>query len=253
MHEGLWRPSEPTEEQQPIPGPLRIQAAQRGPAFQRREQYPYIDSDTNAAISSWFQQNLDDLVGEWIPASDNSLNEVTAQWLEENTPKNLQEWDQPVSTTRVSDAPELLRPGHPEPRGALPFADLPEPESGENPLFWPDNPDDSNSSTNPNPFIDPVHQQRDSDPFNTRGGDYKWANPYQPRSRDLQTPPNRCLGAPTAGLRRQSRMAPHPIPRVHMDWYLAENSGRPTPGQKKQRGKFLRLLDSGHRCPNSCQ
>ncbi len=37
-HEGIWRSPEPTEEQQPVPGPSRVRAAQRGPAFPVEEQ-----------------------------------------------------------------------------------------------------------------------------------------------------------------------------------------------------------------------
>ncbi len=35
-------------------------------------------------------------------------------------------------------------------------------------------PDESDSSDDPIPFHNPVHQRRDSDPFNARGGDYEW-------------------------------------------------------------------------------
>ncbi len=177
-HEGIWRPSEPTEEPQPIPGPLRIRAAWWGPAFPEGEsRIPYIDTETDATISSWFQQNLDFLVGEYTPPTNDNLNKVTAKCLEQNAPPI--KWDQPVSTTSIPDALELPRPCHPEPRGVLPFTNLPihVSEPGENPFsldLWPDDPDESDSSDDPSPFHDPVHQQRDSDPFNAYGGDYEW-------------------------------------------------------------------------------
>ncbi len=84
MHEGIWRSPKPTEEQQPIPGLSRIRPPRRGPTFPEGESgIPYIDPDTDAAISLWFQQNLDFFVAEYAPATDD-LTEVTARLLDPN-------------------------------------------------------------------------------------------------------------------------------------------------------------------------
>ncbi len=176
----VWRSPEPTEEQQPVPSPLRLWPARRGAAFPEGESsIPYISTEDDLAIRTWFEQNLPPLLSEWTQPTDDENNEVTARWLEENIPEPLRDWPQPVPTTGVPDAQEPSRLQQPEPRGALPIfpsndTTIRVSEPGENPFslgLWPDDTDESESSTDSNPFPNPVHQQRDSDPFNARGGD----------------------------------------------------------------------------------
>ncbi len=66
LAEGIWRSPEPTEEQQPVLGLLRLRPARRGAAFPEGESgIPYISAKDHATISAWFKQNLPPLLSEW--------------------------------------------------------------------------------------------------------------------------------------------------------------------------------------------
>ncbi len=72
----VWRPSEPSEDQQSVPDRPWLQPARRGPAFPEGESgIPYISEHDQATITAWFEQNLPPLLCEWdqpisAPAND---------------------------------------------------------------------------------------------------------------------------------------------------------------------------------------
>ncbi len=244
------RPTEPFENQQPIPNRPWIRPTRRGAAFPKGESsIPYIHEHNQVAISAWFKQNLPPLLCKWdqqvqVP------NPNPEQRMGTQSPPTGFEWPRGFhALDHDTWSQETPYPSLP-PTSQTAFCSLSTSPSGQQRTTTQTQQSLPPQTTpTPSPIQSGIEGIATSIP--SVGITSALSSPTKIERSSVQT--ERCLGTQAARLRCPGQMAPHPIPPSPYGLLPHHRMGRHAQGKKEKTGKLLRQMDTWHHSPDPCQ